>query len=313
MVIPPRFSQKEISERRAVIGGIFVDHPQLKCVHKDLANQLRYGTEGSAAKLTMLLADSGCGKTTAILDFVGKAKKGGRSDVLYISLPVPCTIKGMTCEMLRRLGDPLWDRTSTVSRNSFRIIHQLREQKLRLLIIDEFQHLIDHDRDRVVHLTTDWLKTILDEAGVPVVCVGLPKSIEVIRANAQLERRTSKVTTMHPFAWEGADQALSFRAFLELFEQALPFAVPSNLSNPVLARAIHQASSGFVGRVSQLIWEATMVSMLRTEGPDCLTSADFAEAYLGLPFGKQNPFDMRMTAISTLSNDRRAVSMRGHK
>jgi hypothetical protein len=115
------------------------------------------------------------------------------------------------------------------------------------------------------------------------VCVGLPNSIEVIRANGQLERRTTKIINMHPFAWDDGDQTMAFRAFLQVYENALPFCAPSNLSSPLMARALHQASAGLVGRVSQLIWEAALVSMTRLDGHDCLTSADSAQAYNGTP------------------------------
>jgi GTPase SAR1 family protein len=207
----PRFQESEIAARLKAISQVFVDHAELASIRSALRNQMRYGISGRSAKLMLFLAEAGCGKSTLIRDFIAQEQGRTPPDLLYVSLPVPCTIKGMTSEMLRRLGDPLCDRSTTATRNSFRIVHQLQHQNKRLIIIDEFQHLIDHDRDRVLRLATDWLKTLLDEAGVPVVCVGLPNSIEIIRSNKQLERRTTKVTRLHPFEWREGSQGLEFR------------------------------------------------------------------------------------------------------
>src|SRR5436190_13207705 len=189
----PRFLSHEIAERREAVARIFVEHPDLREIQNDLDHRLRHGPVRSAVKLALLVGESGCGKTTLIRDFVARKNRAGGPRVLYALLPVPCTIKGTTSELLRRLGDPLCDRTSTTSRNTARIVHQLHEQDIRLLIIDETQHLIDHDRDKILRQTTDWIKTLLDEARTPVLCVGLPNSLDVIKSNKQLERRTNKV------------------------------------------------------------------------------------------------------------------------
>ena len=305
-----RFSEQEIAQRQADIAKIYVDHAQLQLIRMELEHRSRYGALGSHGKLTMLIGESGCGKTVTVEAFVAMRNRDPQSRVLCVRLPVPCTIKSVTSETLRQLGDPLCDRNSTASRNSARIIHQLTEQGIRLFIIDEFQHLIDHDRDKVLRQTTDWLKTLLDAAGVPVVCVGLPNSLEVIRSNRQLERRTTKVISLRPFVWDEGEETAVFRAFLHFYESELPFASPSNLSAEPLAKALHSASEGVVGRVSQLISEASLVSMRRPSGEDQLTWQDFAEAYAGLPFADRNPFDPAVM-MRQATGERRAISTRG--
>lgn len=309
----PRFSEREIAERQAAVARVFVDHAQLECIRNHLDRLMHQRSVGTSARLTLLLANTGCGKTSAIQDFLAQSEGDFRTKALYVSLPVPCTIKAMTSEMLRQLGDPLCDRNTTASRNSFRIIHQLKQQGKLLLIIDEFQHLIDHDRDKVQRQTTDWLKTLLDRAGVPVVCVGLPNSLEIIRSNSQLERRTTKVIYLPAFIWDNGEQTTRFRVFLHVYESALPFTAPSNLSALPMAAALHRASDGLVGRISQLIGEATLVSMTRADGQDCLTWKDFAAAYAGLPFANRNPFDPEAICAHVDSGERRAVSNRGRQ
>ena len=67
--------------------------------------------------------------------------------------------------------------------------------------------------------------------------------------------------------------------------------------SPEMARRIHEASGGLVGRVTQLISEAMDVSMARPDGEDRITQEDLAEAfdgiYAGMMPGKRNPFSRR--------------------
>ena len=289
-----RFSQSVIAGRFAAIQDIMVSYGQVEMVENALRQRMLMGVGRQSARLALLLAESGCGKTTAIRSFMAAVAldasyAGVPRAVLCVSLPVPCTIKSMTSRLLEGLGDPLAHQTSTVDRNSSRIILQLRNQGVRMIVIDEFQHLSEQAKTPHSELT-DWLKALLDQAGVPVCCVGLPSAQSVIMSNTQLARRTSRVITMSPFAFDTKEEQVEFRAFLHVYEQALPFAEPSHLSSADLSACMYDASGGLPGRIVQIVAEAAMISMARADGPDCITVPDLAQAYAELPFSEANPF-----------------------
>jgi hypothetical protein len=294
-----RFDDGEIAKRIAGAQSIFVDYSETIRVREEIATRLHFGLGGVCARLTLFIGPTGCGKSAVIKDYLverASADCGSsrNAPILYVSLPRPCTIKGMTSAILEALGDPLCYQTSTTWKNSSRITHQLREQQYSLLIIDEFQHLIDLDRGKVHLQATDWLKTLLDNAGVPVICVGMPNSVDVIRQNPQLTRRTTRVIQMQPFSWDNGPHSLEFRACLRFVESKLGFDKNSDLCGATLAYAFYRASNGLIGIVIQLILEAIPISMRRSFGDDCITAADLAEAYAGLPSAHpENPFDAR--------------------
>jgi len=315
-----RFTQDEIDARKAKIENIYIDHSQCRMVRQQLKSRLKSGTlpAGPAAKLTLLMADTGTGKSSTIEDFIRQTCPGSEinapdSPILYVSLPMPCTIKGMTEEILEALGDPLSQCTSTASRNSNRIIKIMTARKLRLFIIDEFQHLIDSDRSKILHATTDWLKVLLDKAKIPVVCVGLPNAIQIINSNAQLERRVTRYIDMRPFGWHSDDAVLEFRAFLRYYEENLPFSDPSNMSEPELAEAILQATGGYIGKIAQLITEAAEVSMTRPEGPDAILPSDLAAAYDGFARKGLNPFAPEAISNQDVPRERVVNSKSGRR
>ena len=301
----PRFTKEEIAVRKAGVQSILVEHDQLRRVEDELEMRILVGGGTGAARLAMLVAPSGCGKSTTVKQAKARLERmpriAGHSalPILYCSMPAKCSIKTMTTALLQALGDPKADKHGSAGMNSLRIIDLLRNLQVRLVILDEFQHLLSAVNEREV---TDWLKEVLDGAGVPVVCVGLNSSLTVINRNEQVRRRTSKLIRMKPFEWdkdaleEGAHApgSVAFKAFLHLFEKALQLPERSNLGADELAERIHIASNGLVGTVSQLVCEAIETSMMRLHGPDCLTMEDFAEAYDGLGFGNVNPFDMRL-------------------
>ena len=76
----------------------------------------------------------------------------------------------------------------------------------------------------------------------------------------------------------------------------------SHFARDQFAERIHIASKGLIGVVSQLALEAAGASLIRSDGPLCLTLADFADAYDSLPYDGVNPFDPRRTPSDLRSN-----------
>jgi hypothetical protein len=304
---------KIIAEARKIINSTFIDYKQIGNVLQTLELRLEVGRrteagdfESTQAKLTALVAESGTGKSAVVKRFlkseqVRKMTAEGER-ILHVKVPAQANIKTCTTSFLRGLGDPLADRHSTTGRNSDRIVRLLRDLNYRFIVVDEFQHLVNEHSSKTPREVSDWLKVLLDEAGVPVLLVGLDTSLLALRGNQQLERRMTKVIRMKPMVWDRGEGAQEFRYFLREFERAmimLPEA--SNLSEPRLAHAIHKATGGYVGRVAQLMAEAIEITLLRDSGPRSMTRDDLADAFDGLGFETSNPFHSNLPPVVVVS------------
>lgn len=304
-----RFTLEQIGERIRLMKGIVIEHEQVRLVQDELEMRISEGAaETDSAALTMMVAPSGCGKSNSVKQAKCKLEANPKYSnsalpILCISFPAQCTVKNVTTELLRGLNDPLADRHSTIGRNNMRIIDQLRGQKVQLGIIDEFQHIMQGTNDKTDQVTADWLKQLLDKSGVPFVCVGLPASLGVIARHDQLQRRTARVIRMTPFGWDhGGEESDKLRALLSVYESQCGFSQPSNLGDYETSARIWKASGGLIGTITQLAREAARASMSRSDGPDCITTEDFANAYAGLPFEQPNPFDPRKKIEEIIDN-----------
>ena len=283
------YTNREIGKRKEIAQSILIEHRECELVESELETLIVAGGASEAAKLTMFVAPSGCGKSTAVKQAVERLKvkpeiaANSLLPILYCKLPAKCAIKTMATALLYGLNDPLAERHSN-GVNEMRIVNLLQAQRVKMLILDEFQELVPTLLHHNALEVTNWLKNVLDGAHVPVICVGLPESLAVVRLNKQLRRRTTKLMKMKPFEWDGGEESNRFKAFLHLYEKEMQFPDPSNLASADLAERIHIASDGLVGLVAQLIYEAIDVSMRRSSGPDCLTLEDFSEAYDDLPY-----------------------------
>lgn len=77
-------------------------------------------------------------------------------------------------------------RGNRISDQSLNLIAALKERAIRVLFIQDFQHLYRGERDRSAAGITDWLKQLVEEAGVVIVLFGTPELGDLGQLNAQL-------------------------------------------------------------------------------------------------------------------------------
>jgi hypothetical protein len=100
--------------------------------------------------------------------------------------------------------------------------------------MDEFHHLFDSDRAKVMTKASQWLKVLIVNTGIPVVVCGMPEAEHVLRAE-HTERRFKQRLTLRCFTWRTAGGRREFCGMLKKLVAILPLGEASNLAEPEMA------------------------------------------------------------------------------
>jgi hypothetical protein len=296
MTLHPRFTPKEIIEHQQHIRSVIVQHVGLVQVVNALVHEVQNCSDVTG-KLTALVGPSGSGKTVAIRQVQQRladefGKDGSETSVLTVPVPFSCTIRAFAASLLYALNDPSSGHRGTTCQKSRQIVDQLRAQNVRVVVLDDIHVLSCSGKRAAREETMAWLLNLLDGAGIPVICVGLPATLTVISENEQLRLRTTKIINAEAFSWDDNDHKKSevFRTFLRMYEQQIGFPEFSEFSDEAFAKRLHIASRGLVSVVALLTNEAARLCLKRDQGPMCVRLVDFKNAYNSLFPYDANPF-----------------------
>lgn len=250
-------------------AGTIIRHSRYKYLHKLIVE---------CHDLTHLMGEPNClgiqglagvGKTTLITDYVKKFPRKIVGDktlipVLLVSAPKPVTVKMMSTEMLRSIGDPLAEKGDQDSKNNRLVNYIGNDCETELVIIDEFQHLIQSGTDKVLADVSDWLKHLIKATNVPFLVVGQQGQIELIlNSNPQL-KRLFDVVTLDPFTFdtENPETIQEFGDFLVQFERKLELELPWRSDDDIdLVYRMHYATDGIVAYVRKLMFTTAKMAI----------------------------------------------------
>lgn len=242
-----------------------------------------------------ITAPSGAGKTTLINYYVEKNPGMDEADrttipVLVVETPSAPTAKSLAERMQIALTGTIVKGTTEFQTN--RIFTLITELKVELLIVDEIQHFIDRKHVAETLRVTDWLKSLINKAKIPVVLFGLPRSLEILKLNEQLRRRFSAKYFMRPFGFSDATQQKAFRAVLKTLEQGLPYPCRSPMHEFDMSRRLLYASNGLFDYLAKILDGA--VESARANDQDAIGLTDFQTAFIDTVWNEAphelNPF-----------------------
>ena len=213
----------------------------------------------------LLIGPTGAGKTTIYRTYAQnyprrETDEGSIVPIVYTSIPAPATVKGLVEAILKKLGDPLYNKGTTTNQTS-RTYDLLAACQVELILLDEFHHFIDRESNKVLKNICDWLKNLIINTGIPVVLFGLPESETIMTVdNWQLSRRFNYRHTLIPFPRNDSGMQL-FREFLSQIEGQLPLEEESGLAEKSLSERIYYATDGTIGHVMTLIRKGTTLAI----------------------------------------------------
>jgi hypothetical protein len=233
----------------------------------------------------MVLGYTGAGKTQIALQYLARFPRSvvdGQTivPVLYAVMPDKPTRRSIVEAMLKALGDPAYDRGPSADHLTYRLSKLLKKCRTRVILIDEFQHVLDRAHKNVAPEAAEWLKTFWYANKIGVVLFGLDHSFEffVRKENKQLRRRFRAPITLNPIPWKDDPEGVgvTYGLFLLDLDQAQPF--PNfGMADPEFAMRMWLATKGHVARTSAILMGAVEVAVER--GATKLEIGDFVEGF----------------------------------
>ena len=286
------------------IESIFIKYPRLTSI-LDCIEECREMSKFSEEPQCMFITGgSGVGKTSLIRQYSSRwpsieMPDGDIHPVFKTSIPASATIKSVATAMLSDLGDLAATHGTTVTQSNrlYALVHQC---KVEVIIIDEFQHLIDNKTQRVIGLVADWIKMFIEITKIPVILIGMPESEAILHQSPQLRRRFLTKKRLTPFLWDSEANRNEFRKFLAEVDKSLPFDVYSNLASEEIAYRLFVASQGTAANIMSLIKHAAY-DAIRHNHP-CLTLAHLGTAFDSIQYDTtlpNNPFLVETSVISS--------------
>jgi len=243
-----------------IVEDILILHSSFEQAVLRIQKNIEFSIHGAEPRHTLLVGESGTGKTWVAQYLASVYRQHGdtalqASSVLLVDTPPIPTLKGLAEAILLKLGDPLAQR-GTAAEKRERAISLLKPCNIKLIVLDEFQHFLDHGMYSSVAAVADWLKRFIDDAKIPCLLMGLPRCEEILNTNEQLRRRFSSRLELPAFSIDTDEGELEFRAVLNEIDKSLPTGRLSNLAETECARRLHFACNGLLGYLRKLITAA---------------------------------------------------------
>jgi hypothetical protein len=307
-----------------MVEHMLLHHKRFNFLYERIDYCARFGTEIETKNPPCLaiLGDTGAGKTTLVDTWLANAPlhametpEGSIIPYLYVLVPSSPKKKGAAAAFLGALHDPNPSR-GTEWDVILRVHRLIKRCKVKLIFVDEFQHLLDKDTQQVVHAIADFLKDIINQAHVPMILTGkLGEAEPILEANSQLDRRVGTPLVLGPFEWDRSrpETIKEFRTLMRDIDRALPLDL-SDLQNEEIAFRFYYASDGYLGWIMEIIRGAA----IRAIDTDChclnmpLLAAAYEARLAGTDVGdgKVNPFSTAKFTEATVDQLRFTVKKR---
>lgn len=229
------------------LGSHFIHTSQTTRILAALNNCLNSKEVKGKADSMIIYGNPRAGKTRTIEYFIKSTSK----NILYCEMPCPASIGALISQIRRDIGDPTYLNSKNVNEGTHKVFDLLKNNECDMLIIDECQHLIDSNRNKLIMDVADWIKRIINTLNISVVFVGLPYLKRIIENNKQLSHRILYVDTLDYYAINSDDFELLIYEFFTL----TGFKLKESLVDDYIIERIHSLTDGKIGYVSQFFME----------------------------------------------------------
>ena len=280
---------------------VFIEYPLMTTILNDF-ERLRTGQKLAGEKQCMLLTgDTGCGKSSVINHYKNKHPACHidgvyHHPVLVSRIPSRPTLESTIAQLLSDLGQ-VGAAKRNLKRNDANLtdslITNLKSCGTELIIINEFQELVESNQGKKRNEIANRLKYLNEEAGIPIVLVGMPWA-EQIAEEPQWSSRLM-VRRFIPYFKLSKDLTLFVRVLMGLATR-MPFRDKPRLQEQDIVYALFAVSKGCFRTLKYFLNEAVKQALMY--GSETLTKQHLSAAFEVFYPGIEDPFKLSVDEIT---------------
>ena len=242
----------------------FVSFPHVAPLLERMHNLLQRNCAEDEPENIFLLGESGVGKSRILKKFRNDFPPVHHEEyteipVLYVTVPSNGNARALASAMLLELGSPFWNK-GTIKQLTQQLLTLLKACRVRIILLDEVNHLVDKGGIKTHHYTADWLKELIDKAELPMVMAGIPRASRLLSTNDQLRSRFREVISIKPFSIETAEGVTEFRQVLKTFSQMVTGVEMVDITKGNLPQRILFATHGYLRDIRRLLVRAVEIA-----------------------------------------------------
>ena len=257
-------------EQLRMFNDCIVMHPQIKAIFNDF-DELRQNRKFQSDQQCMLLTgDTGVGKS----HLINKYKNKVLATQSYSRTTMPILIsrisrgKGFDATLIQMLADLELFGSSQRKKRGYqtdltrKLVESLKNAHVELLIINEFQELIEFKTIKERQEIANGLKFISEEAKIPVVLVGMPWA-EKIAEEPQWSSRLFRIRKLDYFSLK--NQRKYYLQYLMGLAKNMPFDEPPKLEDKHIAIALFASCRGQNRALKHFLTESLKLALSHSE------------------------------------------------
>ena len=243
----------------SIRAGTWIPYPRAKQILARLEELFEYPRIDRMPNM-MVVGASNNGKTNILHHFEAKHKPDPNPEgdysiipIVFVEAPKKPDMSALYSRILGAIWQPYSIRASETEKEG-EVIKVLRNIQLKMLIVDEIQHIIAGGKVKQQEFRNG-LKSLGNILQISIVCAGVEEAFNAFNTDPQLSNRFEPEFLPK---WKMDDE---YSDLLGSFEKRIPLKKPSNLRDPVIAQKVLWMSEGSLGEIHEVLKRSAVLAI----------------------------------------------------